>query len=187
MSKQRWAPKNGPRRVAIIGNGGGGKSTLSRRLARGLSLPLYHVDQIQFLDAFQPRPEAETRQILATWAAQEAWLIDGFGPLELIRSRFEQADCIVFVDFPLWRHYWWCGKRQLRSLWQPRPDIPEGCREASLSHTWKLARTLWQVHRELRPQFVTWLQEPPLRAKVIWVHNLSTWWRVSHLSLFEPV
>jgi adenylate kinase family enzyme len=38
------------RRVAVFGNAGGGKSTLSRRLAEVTGLPLYIVDHIEYPD-----------------------------------------------------------------------------------------------------------------------------------------
>src|SRR4051794_21063442 len=97
-----------PHKVAVIGNGGGGKSTLSRRLAEIHQLPLTHVDSVQFLAGLNVRPLDQTRPLLNDLADAPRWLIDGFGPMDVIARRFEQADRIVFVDFPLWRHYWWC-------------------------------------------------------------------------------
>ena len=37
------------RRIAIFGNGGGGKSTLARALGRHLRRPVYEVDEVQWL------------------------------------------------------------------------------------------------------------------------------------------
>ena len=45
-------------RVAVFGNAGGGKSTLSRRLAEITGLPLYVLDIIQFRDG-RYRPEEQ--------------------------------------------------------------------------------------------------------------------------------
>jgi adenylate kinase family enzyme len=41
-------------RVAVFGNTGGGKSTLSRRLAEITHLPLYVLDVIQFDGRYRP-------------------------------------------------------------------------------------------------------------------------------------
>ena len=162
-------------RVAVIGNGGGGKTTLSRRLSALHGLPLTHVDSIQFLPGLQRRPEPDTRTKLNAIAAGPAWLIDGFGPWDVMEARFRAADHIVFVDFPLWRHYWWCAKRQLQSLARPRSELPEGCDEATLAHTWKLAKILWRVHRQLRPKFIALFSEPELAPRVRHIRDLMAW------------
>lgn len=66
-------------RIAVIGNGGGGKTTLSRALAKRYNLPLTHVDSIQYMAGMNVRPTDETRTILNEIAAAPQWLIDGFG------------------------------------------------------------------------------------------------------------
>ena len=52
----------------------------------------------------------------AAWLAEPAWIIDGFGGMDLIARRFAAADTIIFVDFPLYTHYWWALKRQARTI-----------------------------------------------------------------------
>lgn len=162
-------------RIAVIGNGGGGKTTLSRRLAQLYSLPLYHVDSIQFQEGFQRRDLAETSAILLKLAEGESWIIDGFGSREVMLDRFEKADKILFVDFPLWRHYFWCLKRQVQSLWSPRTELPEGCNEATLAHTLKLFQVLWKVHRDYRPWFLDQFLKSELENKVTEVCDLKGW------------
>ncbi len=162
-------------KVAVIGNGGGGKTTLSRQLSDLLNIPVTHVDSIQFLPGMKVRPYSETIEILEKIQLQSHWLIDGFGPLDLIERRFGQADKVVFVDFPIWRHYWWCTKRQIKSLWTTRSELPEGCNEASLSHTMKLFKTLWKVHTQMRPELLRILGRDNLKAKVFYVRTLKDW------------
>lgn len=99
-------------RIAIIGNGDGGRSTLARELGDRLGLSVCEVDRIQWRPGWHRAPLDEAAQILDDWAAREAWIIDGFGPLPTIERRFDRADTIIHVDFPFWRHLWWSTKRQ---------------------------------------------------------------------------
>lgn len=55
--------------------------------------------------------------------------MDGWGSWEIIEQRFDEADTIVIVDFPIWVHYRWALQRQLLArlgLSQGWP--PHGCR-----------------------------------------------------------
>jgi len=38
------------RRIALIGNGGGGKSTVARALGRHLRIPVHEVDEVHLLE-----------------------------------------------------------------------------------------------------------------------------------------
>lgn len=162
-------------RVAVIGNAGGGKTTLSRRLAEIHSLPLTHVDAIQFLPGMKIRPYRESIDILKKIQEQESWLIDGYGPLDILELRFQKAEQIVFIDLPLWRHYWWATKRQIKSLWLRREELPEGCEEFSLAHTLKLYKTLWRVHQQMRPELIKILVRESNKNKTIYIRTLREW------------
>lgn len=167
------------KKIAVVGNAGGGKTALSRRLAKIHDLPLTHVDSIQFVRGMQIRPHKESIQILKEIQDQESWIIDGYGPLDIIEKRFQAADLVVFIDFPLWRHYWWCTKRQIQNLWSKRPELPEGCDEATLAHTMKLYKTLWRVHKLMRPELLRIFARKNLKDKIIYVRTLKEWKRVS--------
>lgn len=162
-------------KIAIIGNAGGGKTTLSRRLAQLYHLPLTHIDAIQFVDDLKIRPYKESIAILNEIQNQKAWIIDGYGPLDILQQRFQLADKIVFIDLPLWRHYWWCTKRQIKSLWLPRAELPPGSREASWAHTVKLYKTLWRVHKQMRPELLRILARESFRNKVLVIRSLQAW------------
>ena len=130
------------RRIAVIGNGGGGKSTLARALSRDLDIPLHEVDEVQWLPGWRRAPLDEVAHILEGWAADDAWIIDGFGPWPVIDRRMARADTIVYVDFPFRTHLWWAAKRQLvsvlrRSAWGGQSAPPPSL---------LLFRTLRRVH-----------------------------------------
>jgi adenylate kinase family enzyme len=130
------------RRIALIGNGGGGKSTLARALGRHLRIPIHEVDEVQWLPGWRRAPLDEVARTLDAWAADDAWIIDGFGPWPVIDRRMSRADTIVYVDFPLRTHLWWAAKRQVVSLVRRRAWASQSAPPSSLL----LFRTLRRVH-----------------------------------------
>lgn len=51
-------------KIALIGNGGGGKSTMARAMSQATGLPWHEVDRIQFQPNWQRTPEEDVRQSL---------------------------------------------------------------------------------------------------------------------------
>jgi adenylate kinase family enzyme len=144
-----------PQRIAVIGNGGGGKSTLCQKLGATLHLPVHAIDSVQFKPGWVPAPLADVRAAHDRWLAEDRWIIDGWGEWSLIEQRFAAADIIIFVDFPLWRHFWWATKRAVASMWHRLSDEPEGCSYAQVQV--RMYKTLWRVHHRLRPRLVALL------------------------------
>ena len=137
------------RRIAVIGNGGGGKSKLARALGRHLRIPVHEVDEVQFLPGWRRAPLDEVAHTLEAWAADDSWVIDGFGPWPVIDRRMSRADTIVYVDFPFRTHLWWAVKRQVVSLVQRRAWAGQSAPPSSLL----LFRTLRRVHA-MRPDLL---------------------------------
>lgn len=165
-----------PRKVVIIGNIAGGKTRLSRKLSTLHSLPLTHIDSIQFLPGMQMRPLADTRTALNSVTSQDAWIVDGFGPLDLLEKRFALADKIVFIDLPLWRHYWWAIKRQFFiNLFTRRSELPEGCNEMTWAHTQKLFKTLRQVDTKMLPELRRILNRETNKPKTLFIRTVQEW------------
>lgn len=163
------------KKIVIVGNVGGGKTILSRQLALLYQLPLTHVDSIQYTADLQMRPYRDSIEVLNQIQKQDSWIIDGYGPLDIIEQRFQLADRIVFVDLPLWRHYWWCFKRQVLSLWAPRKELPAGCDEATWRHTVKLFKTIRKMHKLMRPELLRIFARENLKGKMCYVTSLSEW------------
>ena len=137
------------RRIAVIGNGGGGKSILARALGRHLGIPVHEVDEVQWLPGWRRAPLDEVAPILEGWAADDAWIIDGFGPWPVIDRRMGRADTIVYVDLPFRTHLWWAAKRQVVSFAQRRAWAGQSAPPPSLL----LFRTLRRVHA-MRPDLL---------------------------------
>jgi len=137
-------------KVAVIGNAGGGKSILSKKLAQAKSLPAHRVDTYQWNSGWQPIPETDVREKLNALLGNDRWIIDGWGPWDSSVRRFQEADTIIFIDYPVWIHLWWAMKRQIRALFLPRTiDKPEGCDLRSV--TVRMFRMILSINKNVTP------------------------------------
>ncbi len=160
-------------RIAVVGNAAGGKTKLSRKLGERYSIGVTHIDSIQFLPGMIIRPHAETIKTLRTVALKQSWIIDGYGPLDIIEERFLIADHIIFIDLPVWRHLLWAVKRQFENIFKKRAELPENCNEQKFSHFKKLLKSIWVAHQKMRPELLKIFNREHLLPKLIWVRSLS--------------
>jgi adenylate kinase family enzyme len=161
------------RRIAVIGNGGGGKSTLARILGQHLGIPVHEVDEVQWLAGWRRAPLDEVVQTLEAWAAEDSWIIDGFGPWPAIDRRMRRADTIVYVDLPFRTHLWWAAKRQVVSLVRRRAWAGQSAPPPSLL----LFRTLRRVHA-MRSDLLELVTKDGRAAKLVHLRSpreISRW------------
>jgi adenylate kinase family enzyme len=115
-------------RIAIIGRGGAGKSTLARTLGEKLGLPVIHLDTEHWLPGWVEPPDDVWAARVGELVQGERWIMDGnFGGT--FEERFAVADTIVFLDFPAWLCAWRVLQRVQQWHGRNRPDLPEGCPE----------------------------------------------------------
>jgi len=145
------------KKVAVFGNAGGGKSTLSKRLSEIAGLPLYILDKIQYLPGGAEVPQEEYKRTHQEILETERWIIDGFGCQETLWLRLERADTLVFVDLPLFVHFWWVTKRMIVGHFKP----PEGWPENSpiLSSSLSSYRALWLCYKYLTPRYREYIKQ----------------------------
>jgi len=157
------------KRVAVFGNTGGGKSTLSRRLSEKTGLPWLPLDMVQFRTGGAPVLHDEYKSAHDELLQREEWIIDGFGSMDTIWERLEVADTHVYMDLPLARHYWWATKRFLKGPRTHSAGWPEG--SSLLKGTliaYKLARL---CHQKLTPRYRDYVRQAS-RTKT--VHHLRS-------------
>lgn len=158
-------------RVMVIGNAGGGKSTLCRAVCGVHGLPYFAIDTIQWRPNWVRTPEPEFRAAHDRLITQERWLIDGYGPWHSVEARLDACDTVIFVDHPFRTHLWWATKRQVKSLFVGRPDGPEGCPMWPV--TLRLFRMMWWLHKEMRPKLVAAIDRRRERLRVIHIDSPS--------------
>jgi adenylate kinase family enzyme len=165
------------KKVAVFGNAGGGKSMLSRRLAKITGLPLYVLDVIQFRDGRYRRDEKDGGKLSAEEYVsihreilrQDEWIIDGYGSLPTMWERLSAADTLIYIDLPLMAHYWGVTKRFAAGLFQNPKAWPEN------SPMWKSTldgyRVIRRCHRILTPKYRQRIAEAASSKQV---HHLTT-------------
>lgn len=156
-------------RVMVIGNAGGGKSTMCREVCAAHGLPYFAIDRIQWQPNWVPTPEPDYEEAHDNLLSKERWLIDGYGSWPSVERRLAAADTIIFVDHPIWVHFFWATKRQIKSLFFGRPDGPEGC--PMFPVTLRLYKMMWWLHREMRPKLFEAIEAQRERARIIHIRS----------------
>ena len=138
------------RRVVVIGNSGGGKSTLARRISAASNCPHVEIDGL----LWQPGWKLTSSEVYdaehARLIARGSWVIDGLGRRESIPLRLSRATDIVLVDMPLWMHFWLAAERQIEWARGALSHPPAGL--SQMPPTEALFRTIWEVDRDWMPE-----------------------------------
>ncbi|XWK87846.1 MAG: adenylate kinase [Phormidium sp.] len=152
------------KKVAVFGNAGGGKSTLSKRLSQITGLPLHVLDKIQFQSGGVEVPHEDYKRTHQQILDSDRWIIDGFGCMETLWQRLDEADSLVYVDLPLYVHFWWVTKRFITGYFKP----PEGWPQNSpiLKSSLSSYRVLWLCHKKLTPRYREYIKQAQSSKKV---------------------
>jgi adenylate kinase family enzyme len=138
-------------KVAIFGNAGGGKSTLSKRLAEMTGLPLIALDLVKYKPGGGEVPDEEYKAAHDQILQQDQWIIDGYGSLDTVWERLGVADTLVYLDMPVLQHYWWVTKRFFKGFLVPPENWPEN--SPLLKSTLNSYVTVWLCHQKLTPKY----------------------------------
>lgn len=116
------------RKLLLIGSGGAGKSTLSRRIAARTGLPVIHLDALYWNPGWVETPPAEWRNTVAALLQRDAWVMDGNygGTLDM---RLDACDSVVFLDLSPIVCLRRVLERRMRHRGESRPDMTPGCPE----------------------------------------------------------
>jgi adenylate kinase family enzyme len=94
-------------RVAILGRGAAGKSTLARQLGELTGLPVTELDKLFWQSGLTPTQHAEWAAVQEQLARKNRWILDGdLGPHDVVEVRLRAADTVILLDFGLIRCTW---------------------------------------------------------------------------------
>jgi MATE family multidrug resistance protein len=129
-------------RIAILGGGGAGKSTLARQLGSALGLPVIHLDRIVYGAGWSRREPAQVQTRLGAQLG-EAWIVEGTYA-EAAALTLPHADLVLWLDQPTWLRLYRCWRKTRDHRGKPRADRPDGCEEA---FGWRYARDVIKFGR----------------------------------------
>ncbi len=116
------------KRVLVIGSGGAGKSTFSRRLGEVTGLEVIHLDSVFWRPNWERTPGDEWERKVEEMSRGDSWIMDGnFGGTRL--ARIKASDTVILLDVPRSICIYRVLKRMLRYRGTNRPDMAEGCNE----------------------------------------------------------
>ncbi|PEU14593.1 MULTISPECIES: DNA topology modulation protein [unclassified Bacillus (in: firmicutes)] len=151
------------RKIMIIGSGGAGKSTFSRRLGEKLQIPVHHLDALYWKAGWELASREEQIQVQKGLVTQDAWIIDGNYGFTM-DIRVEAADTIIFIDLPRIQCLYRVVKRRIQYHNQTRPDMGEGCDEQL---DFEFLKWVWTYPKVKRPTILEKLQAVSTEKNII--------------------
>ncbi len=129
-------------RIMVIGNSGGGKTTLSLKIAARFDLEYISMDRdVRWLPGWKVRERDEQRRIIRDLVARDRWVMDGTGPSSF-DLRVPTADLIIWLRVPRLQALTCLASRVVGNFGRVRPAMAEGCPEpipdlAFLTFIWR--------------------------------------------------
>lgn len=155
------------KKIAVIGCGGSGKSTLSRELGQLLSIPVHHLDKIFWKPNWAPMLHTEFLEAQKVIYATDSWILDGnYGGT--MKPRLGEVDTVIFLDLPTLSCLKGAISRYFEYRNRTRPDMSEGNNERL-----DMDFLLWilSYRRTRRPAIISMLQELEQKKEVVILSN----------------
>lgn len=128
-----------PKRLAVFGLPGSGKSTFANKLGKILNIPTHHLDRHYFIAKWKIRDRNEFLAVQKKMILEDSWIIEG-NSIATLEMRFARADTVIYFRLPRYLCLWRIFKRPFhydKSLL----DIPDGCSKSGMN--WNLLNYLW--------------------------------------------
>ena len=151
-------------KVIIIGCGGAGKSTLSRKLGEILNIKVYHLDALYWKPGWEMTAKDKWETVIKQVIEKDSWIMDGnYG--STMDMRAQAADTIIFLDYSTSRCLYGVFKRRIMYHGRTRPDMNEGCPERL---DWEFIKWVAQYRSKKAPGIIAILEEFKHQGKEVY-------------------
>ncbi|MGH1404665.1 MAG: topology modulation protein [Alphaproteobacteria bacterium] len=150
-------------RICVIGCGGAGKSTFSRKLHHLTGTPLIHLDTLFWTEGWIEEDKNIFHNKLNHALSGERWIIDG-NFHNTMPQRFAQTDTIIWLDYSTLRCLYGVIKRIMKDHGKTRTDMAKGCRE---KFDWPFLTYVLRFRTKTRPKIVTILDTHAKHCKIL--------------------
>ncbi len=116
------------KRILVIGCPGSGKTTLSKKIAKILDLPIIHLDAFYHKPNWKEPKKHQWNKVLQDLLKRKLWVMDG-NYAESFNLRFLRADAIIYLDYSSLRCCYRVLKRIIKYNGAKRSDMASGCVE----------------------------------------------------------
>ncbi len=155
------------KKVAVIGSGGSGKSTFSRKLGSMLKLPVHHLDTLYWSPGWIETPKGKWESVVRELADNDQWIIDG-NYRSTMDIRLNLADTIIFLNMPTLLCTYRIIKRRFMFKGKKRPDMTEGCEEKL---DLEFVKWVWKFNKNERPNIIEKLKIYEGKKNIIILSN----------------
>lgn len=149
------------RRIAVVGCGGAGKTTLANALGDRLAMPVIHLDEHYWQPGWVSTPDEQWREKQRELLSADRWIIDG-NYSSTLDLRLGHADVVIVLDFPRWRCLLGVLRRWVTHY--GRPVQAPGCPERV---SFELLKWIWNYPTRGRMRLDTALARHAQHAAVI--------------------
>ena len=146
------------KRIAIIGNAGSGKSTLTQKLHTITNLPVYYLDQYFWKPGWVRTDPDEYKKMHDAICDKDSWIIDGIN-LRVMEYRIQRADMIIFLDMPRYLCFYRIFKRTFKNYGKETASSPKGCPERFNWEFIKFLKWVWDFNKKYPTAIMELLQK----------------------------
>jgi adenylate kinase family enzyme len=147
-------------RIAIIGCGGSGKTTIARRLGEAVDAPVTHLDVAYYDSEWNTLPKEKFAALQEELVAADRWVIDG-NYASTLPIRLKRADTVIFLDLSPLACLRGVAQRRLRH--GGGQDDQTGVYDRI---TWNFIKYVWNYRRTMAPRVRSLIAEHAGHAQV---------------------
>lgn len=139
-------------RILIIGCNASGKTTMAKKLAQKLNLPLIHLDKLYWRYNWTHATDEEFDELLEKELKKSEWIIEG-NIKRTLPTRLNYCDTVIYLDFPAWICVLSAIKRLICSHNKSRQDMGGVCIEKFNVNAFKFIHSIWSFNTKNRRDY----------------------------------